>query len=124
MDPAIMAWMGMQSQQQNQSQNQLQIQQHQPSASQFHLLHLIEGLADAVEGGVRDQHSDMLVNELTAQFEKCQQLLNAFAGPNDTMTVRGQKQKLEEYEKQLNNRRDLVMKYKSIVENYVGSSWF
>lgn len=118
----MMAWIPMQSQQQNQNQNQLQLQQHQPSASQFHLFPLIEGLASTVEGGVRDQNSDILVNELTAQFEKCQQLLNALAGPNDTVTVRGQKQKLEEYEKQLNNRRDLIMKYKSIVENYVGSS--
>ncbi|KAH9288439.1 hypothetical protein KI387_032556, partial [Taxus chinensis] len=106
MDQSMMVWMGMQNQQQNPIQNQAQNQQsNQPWTSQFHFLHLIENLADAVEGGVRDQHSDMLVNELTLQLEKCQQSLNSIAGSNDATTVSGQKQKLEEYEKQLNHRR-------------------
>ncbi|XP_057841889.1 mediator of RNA polymerase II transcription subunit 9 [Cryptomeria japonica] len=123
MDQSMMAWMSMQNQQQNTIQNHPQNQQNsQPWTSQFHFFKLIENLADAVEGGVRDQHSDMLVSELTMQLEKCQQSLNSVAGSNDATTVSGQKQKLEEYEKQLNHRRDLITKYLGMVDNYIGSS--
>ncbi|KAF8025708.1 hypothetical protein BT93_F2520 [Corymbia citriodora subsp. variegata] len=43
-----------------QQQQQPPSQQHQSLASHFHLLHLVESLADAVENGTRDQHSDSL----------------------------------------------------------------
>ncbi|KAG5523534.1 hypothetical protein RHGRI_035366 [Rhododendron griersonianum] len=71
------------------------------------LLQLVENLADAIENGTRDQHSDSLVTELTSQFEKCQQLLNSISGSINAkaMTVEGQKRKLEESEQLLNQRK-------------------
>nr|GLL21913.1 uncharacterized protein LOC109164434 [Ipomoea trifida] len=67
---------------------------------------LVENLADAIENGTRDQHSDILVNELKNQFEKCQQLLNSISASisSKSMTVEGQRQKLTEAE-QLSNQR-------------------
>ncbi|KAK1313631.1 Mediator of RNA polymerase II transcription subunit 9 [Acorus calamus] len=61
---------------------------------------LVESLADAIESGTRDQHSDALVNELTNNFEKCQQLLNSISASisSKAITVEGQKHKLEETE--------------------------
>ncbi|KAH7839110.1 hypothetical protein Vadar_021604 [Vaccinium darrowii] len=126
------------SQQQFQPQQQQQLQQqryppqqqqqqqnhHHPSlASHFHLLHLVENLADAVENGTRDQHSDALVAELTSQFEKCQQLLNSISGSINakSMTVEGQKRKLEESEQLLNQRKDLISKYRNSVEELIKS---
>ncbi|KAA3489248.1 mediator of RNA polymerase II transcription subunit 9 isoform X2 [Gossypium australe] len=53
---------------------------------------LVENLADAIDNGSRDQHSDAL-------------------------TVEGQKKKLEESEQLLNQRRDLIAKYRSSVED-------
>lgn len=81
----------------------------------------MENLADAIENGTRDQHSDALVNDLNNQFEKCQQLLNSIAGSISTkaMTVEGQKQKLEESEQLLNQRRDLIAKFRNSVEDIV-----
>ncbi|OVA08149.1 hypothetical protein BVC80_1721g3 [Macleaya cordata] len=123
----------LQQQQQQQQQRhhhpqQLQQQQqqnhHHPSlASHFHLLHLVENLADAIENGTRDQHSDVLVNELTNNFEKCQQLLNSIAGSINTkaVTVEGQRRKLEETDHLLNQRRDLIAKYKNSVEELIKS---
>ncbi|KAI8529662.1 hypothetical protein RHMOL_Rhmol12G0242000 [Rhododendron molle] len=71
------------------------------------LLQLVENLADTIENGTRDQHSDSLVTELTSQFEKCQQLLNSISGSINAkaMTVEGQKRKLEESEQLLNQRK-------------------
>ncbi|RZC52950.1 hypothetical protein C5167_021375 [Papaver somniferum] len=82
---------------------------------------LVENLSDAIENGTRDQHSDLLVTELTSNFEKCQQLLNSIAGSINTKavlivgsrlsetkqawTVEGQRRKLEEAEHLLNQRR-------------------
>ncbi|XP_026452803.1 mediator of RNA polymerase II transcription subunit 9-like isoform X2 [Papaver somniferum] len=70
-----------------QQQQQQQNQHHQSLASHFHLLHLVENLSDAIENGTRDQHSDLLVTELTSNFEKCQQLLNSIAGSINTKAV-------------------------------------
>ncbi|PIA45248.1 hypothetical protein AQUCO_01700644v1 [Aquilegia coerulea] len=69
-----------QQQQQQRHLQQQQQQHHQSLASHFHLLHLVENLADVIENGTRDQHSDVLVNELTTNFDKCQQLLNSISG--------------------------------------------
>ncbi|KAI3770335.1 hypothetical protein L6452_01463 [Arctium lappa] len=103
------------------SQQQQQQQQPQPSqslASHFHLQNLVENLADAIENGTRDQHFDTLVTELSTHFEKCQQLLNTISGSIATKasTVEGQKRKVEEAEQMLNQRRDLIAKYKNSVE--------
>ncbi|KAF9620110.1 hypothetical protein IFM89_010760 [Coptis chinensis] len=35
---------------------------------------MVENLADVIENGTRDQHTDVLINELTSNFDKCQQL--------------------------------------------------
>ncbi|XP_030525630.1 mediator of RNA polymerase II transcription subunit 9-like [Rhodamnia argentea] len=110
-------------QQQQQQRFVQQQQQHQSLASHFHLLHLVESLADAVENGTRDQHSDSLVSELNNQFEKCQQLLNSIAGSisSKAVTVEGQKRKLEEAEQMLNQRRDLIASYRNSVEELIKS---
>ncbi|XP_010943912.1 mediator of RNA polymerase II transcription subunit 9 isoform X2 [Elaeis guineensis] len=103
-------------------QQQQQQHHHHPSlASHFHLLHLVERLADAVESGTRDQHFDALVSELTALFERCQRLLNSISVTINTkgVTVEGQKHEVEETMQQLNQRRDLIAKYKSSVEELV-----
>ncbi|XAR67618.1 hypothetical protein NMG60_11002453 [Bertholletia excelsa] len=106
-----------------QPQQQQQNHHHQSLASHFHLLHLVENLADAVENGNRDQHSEALVTELNAQFERCQQLLNSISGSIDAkaMTVEGQKRKLEETEQMLNQRKDLIAKYRNSVEELTKS---
>ncbi|XP_038981192.1 mediator of RNA polymerase II transcription subunit 9-like isoform X1 [Phoenix dactylifera] len=114
----------LQSQYQQPQQQQQQQHHHHPSlASNFHLLHLLERLADAIESGTRDQHFDALVSEFTAQFERCQRLLNSISVTINTkgVTVEGQKRKLEETMQQLNQRRDLIAKYKSSVEELVKS---
>ncbi|KAK9281659.1 hypothetical protein L1049_004562 [Liquidambar formosana] len=105
-------------------QQQQQQQHHHPSlASHFHLLHLVENLADAIENGNRDAHSDALVHELNNHFEKCQQLLNSISGSINTkaMTVEGKRRKLEESEQLLNQRRDLIAKYRNSVEELIKS---
>ncbi|KAK8584860.1 hypothetical protein V6N13_138806 [Hibiscus sabdariffa] len=109
-----------------QQQQVQQNQQHQSLASHFHLLHLVEKLADAIDNGTRDQHSDALINELNNHFEKCQQLLNSIAASlnSKAMTVEGQKKRLEESEQLLNQRRDLITKYRSTVEDLVKSRAF
>ncbi|GMI91767.1 hypothetical protein HRI_002846000 [Hibiscus trionum] len=108
-------------QQQQQQQQVQQSQQHQSLASHFHLLHLVENLADAIDNGTRDQHSDALINELNNHFEKCQQLLNSITASlnSKAMTVEGQKKRLEESEQLLNQRRDLIAEYRSSVEDLV-----
>ncbi|XP_031263479.1 mediator of RNA polymerase II transcription subunit 9-like [Pistacia vera] len=108
---------------QQQQQQPQQNQHHQSLASHFHLLHLVENLADAIEDGTRDQHSDALVSELNNHFEKCQQLLNSISGSisSKAMTVEGQKRKLEESEQLLNQRRELISKYKNSVEELIKS---
>ncbi|XP_028778768.1 mediator of RNA polymerase II transcription subunit 9-like isoform X2 [Neltuma alba] len=83
-------------QQQPQPQPQPQQNPHQSLASHFHLLHLMENLAEVVEHGNRDQQSDAL-------------------------TVEGQKKKLEESEQLLNQRRDLIANYRKSVEELVKS---
>ncbi|KAL5712252.1 hypothetical protein ACHQM5_014443 [Ranunculus cassubicifolius] len=102
-------------------QQQQQQQNHQSLASHFHLKHLVENLADVIEIGTRDNHSDVLVNELTNNFDKCQQLLNSISGSISTkaMTVEGQKRKLEESEELLNQRRELITKYRSSVDELI-----
>ncbi|KAK9060516.1 hypothetical protein SSX86_021220 [Deinandra increscens subsp. villosa] len=111
-------------------QQQQQQQQQQPSqslASHFHLQNLVENLADAIENGTRDQHFDTLVSELSSHFEKCQQLLNTISGSIATkaadclQTVEGQKHKVEEAEQMLNQRRGLIAKYRSSVEELTKS---
>ncbi|KAL5723965.1 hypothetical protein ACHQM5_007293 [Ranunculus cassubicifolius] len=110
-----------QQQQQLHQQQQQQQQNHQSLASHFHLKHLVENLADVIEIGTRDNHSDVLVNELTNNFDKCQQLLNSISGSISTkaMTVEGQKRKLEESEELLNQRRELITKYRSSVDELI-----
>ncbi|XP_015580230.1 mediator of RNA polymerase II transcription subunit 9 isoform X2 [Ricinus communis] len=79
-----------------QQQQQQQNQHHQSLASHFHLLHLVENLAEVIDNGSRDQHSDAL-------------------------TVEGQKRKLEDSEQLLNQRRDLISKYRNSVEELLKS---
>ncbi|KAK4269233.1 hypothetical protein QN277_022419 [Acacia crassicarpa] len=112
-----------QLQQQPQPQPQQQQNPHQSLASHFHLLHLVENLAEVVEHGSRDQQSDALINEMSNHFERCQQLLNSISGSLSTkaMTVEGQKKKLEEGEQMLNQRRDLIANYRKSVEELVKS---
>ncbi|XP_078428137.1 mediator of RNA polymerase II transcription subunit 9-like isoform X1 [Wolffia australiana] len=102
-------------------QQQQYPRQHQSLASDFHLLHIVESLASAIEGGSRDQQVDALVNELTNRFSNCQQLLNSISGSMNTIpvTVEGQKRRLEEAEQQLNQRKALLNKYRSCVEELV-----
>ncbi|KAJ7963180.1 Mediator of RNA polymerase II transcription subunit 9 [Quillaja saponaria] len=92
-------------------------------ASHFHLLQLVENLAEVVEHGTRDQQSDALVNDLSSHFEKCQQLLNSISVSlsSKAMTVEGQKKKLEESEQLLSQRRDLFAKYRNSVEELIKS---
>ncbi|KAL5579485.1 hypothetical protein UlMin_011927 [Ulmus minor] len=107
-----------------QSQPQAQPQQHHQSlASHFHLFPLVEKLADTIENGNRDTQSDALITDLNNHFEKCQQLLNSISGSISTkaMTVEGQKRKLVESEQMLNQRRDLIGKYRMSVEELVRS---
>ncbi|KAF9610722.1 hypothetical protein IFM89_024572 [Coptis chinensis] len=108
-------------QQQRLLQQQQQQQHHQSLASHFHLLHLVENLADVIENGTRDQHTDVLINELTSNFDKCQQLLNSISGSisSKAVTVEGQKRKFEESEQLLNQRRELIAKYRSSVDELV-----
>ncbi|XP_031494704.1 mediator of RNA polymerase II transcription subunit 9-like [Nymphaea colorata] len=96
---------------------------HQSLASHFHLLPLIDNLAEAVENGTRDQHSDALVAELTSHFERCQQLLNSISGTisSKSATVEGQKRKVDECQQLLNQRRDLISQYKNCVEDLIKS---
>ncbi|XP_042022477.1 mediator of RNA polymerase II transcription subunit 9-like [Salvia splendens] len=74
---------------QQQQQSTPPPQQHQSLASHFHLLHLVENLAEVTENGTRDQQTDALVSELNNQFEKCQQLLNSIAGTIKTKSTTG-----------------------------------
>nr|ACU13583.1 unknown [Glycine max] len=116
-----------QQQQQRLLQQQQQQQQpqnlHQSLASHYHLLHLVENLAEVIEHGTPDQPSDALINESSNHFEKCLQLLNSISGSISTkaMTVEGQKKKLEESEQLLNQRRDLIGNYRKSVEDLVRS---
>ncbi|KAJ4797935.1 Mediator of RNA polymerase II transcription subunit 9 [Rhynchospora pubera] len=109
--------------QQSQSQSQSQAP-HASLASHFHLLPLVEKLANGIEAGSRDQHFDTLLEELTNQFTRCQQLLNSISGTisSKSMTVEGQKRLLEETMQQLNQRRDLMNKYRLGVEEVTKSS--
>ncbi|RWW17553.1 hypothetical protein GW17_00018512, partial [Ensete ventricosum] len=85
------------------------------------LLQLVERLADAIDSGSRDPQYEALVTELTNQFKRCQQLLDSISETISTksLTVEGQKRRLEETMQQLNQRRDLVVKYRSHVEELV-----
>ncbi|KAJ4848085.1 hypothetical protein Tsubulata_026725 [Turnera subulata] len=117
-------------QQQPPTPQQQQNSQYQSLASHFHLLPLVENLADVIETGNRDQHSDALVTELKTHFEKCQQLLNSISSSINARsmlngsvgeTVEGQKRKLEEGEQLLNQRRELISQYRSSVEELTKS---
>ncbi|TVU33748.1 hypothetical protein EJB05_15552, partial [Eragrostis curvula] len=97
-------------------------QQHHASlASHFHLLHLVTKLADAIGTGTRDPNFDSLVEELTSQFARCQQLLNSISGTisSKSTTVEGQRQSLEETRQLLDQRKDLIAKYRSSVEDLI-----
>ncbi|XP_006644203.1 mediator of RNA polymerase II transcription subunit 9 [Oryza brachyantha] len=91
---------------------------HASLASHFHLLHLMTRLADAIGKGTRDQNSDALVEDLTSQFARCQQLLNSISGTlsSKSITVEGQRRSLEETQRLLDQRKDLITKYRSSVE--------
>ncbi|KAM7480558.1 hypothetical protein LguiA_028771 [Lonicera macranthoides] len=104
-------------------QPQQQNPHHQSLASHFHLLNLVEDLANVIDNGTRDQHSDTMVNELNKNFDKCQQLLNSISGSINTkaVTVEGQKRKVEESEQLLNQRSDLIAKYRKSVEELTKS---
>ncbi|KAK6125039.1 hypothetical protein DH2020_041217 [Rehmannia glutinosa] len=110
-------------QQQPRFQQQPPQQQHQSLASHFHLLHLVENLADVTENGTRDQQTDALVAELNTQFEKCQQLLNSIGGTikAKSTTVGEQKRRLEETENLLTQRRDIISNYRNSVEELINS---
>uniref|UniRef100_A0A0D9XEE1 Uncharacterized protein n=1 Tax=Leersia perrieri TaxID=77586 RepID=A0A0D9XEE1_9ORYZ len=60
---------------------------HASLASHFHLLHLMTRLADAIGKGTRNQHSDALVEDLTSQFARCQQLLNSISGTLSSKSI-------------------------------------
>lgn len=92
---------------------------HASLASHFHLLHLVTRLADAIGKGTKDQSFDALVEELTSQFARCQQLLNSISGTlsSKSITVEGQRQSLEETRQLLDQRKDLITKYRSSVED-------
>ncbi|KAL1333579.1 hypothetical protein AAHE18_11G111100 [Arachis hypogaea] len=109
--------------QQQQQQQQQQQNLHQSLASHYHLLHLVENLAEVIEHGTPDQQSDALITELSTHFEKCQQLLNSISDSISTkaMTFEGQNKKLEESEQLLNQRRDLIANYRNSVEELVKS---
>ncbi|KAG0454541.1 hypothetical protein HPP92_023568 [Vanilla planifolia] len=89
----------------------------------LHLFSNIEKLAEAVESGSRDQHSEALISELTSHFEKCQQILNSISGSVSAkaMTVEGQKHKLEETKQLLDQRKELIAKYRDSVEELVNA---
>ena len=92
---------------------------HASLASHFHLLHLVTRLGDAIGTGTRDQTFDALVEELTSQFSRCQQLLNSISGTlsSKSITVEGERQSLEETRQLLDQRKDLITKYRSSVED-------
>ncbi|CAL4919339.1 unnamed protein product [Urochloa decumbens] len=92
---------------------------HASLASHFHLLHLVTRLADAIGTGTRDQNFDALVEELTSQFARCQQLLNSISGTisSKSTTVEGQRQSLDETRQLLEQRKELITKYRSSVED-------
>uniref|UniRef100_A0A0D9XEE0 Mediator of RNA polymerase II transcription subunit 9 n=1 Tax=Leersia perrieri TaxID=77586 RepID=A0A0D9XEE0_9ORYZ len=79
---------------------------------------LMTRLADAIGKGTRNQHSDALVEDLTSQFARCQQLLNSISGTlsSKSITVEGQRKSLEETQQLLDQRKDLITKYRSSVE--------
>ncbi|KAL0700184.1 hypothetical protein Bca4012_056306 [Brassica carinata] len=77
---------------------------------------LVEKLANAVETGTRDQNSDALVTELSSYFNKSQQLLNSLSG-SKPMYVDEQKRKLEDSEKLLQQRRELIVEYRKSIED-------
>ncbi|XP_021319785.1 uncharacterized protein LOC8085871 isoform X1 [Sorghum bicolor] len=80
---------------------------------------LVTRLADAIGTGTRDQNSDALVEELTSQFARCQQLLNSISGTisSKSTTVEGQRQSLDETRQLLDQRKELITKYRSSVED-------
>uniref|UniRef100_A0A7N2R420 Uncharacterized protein n=1 Tax=Quercus lobata TaxID=97700 RepID=A0A7N2R420_QUELO len=82
---------------------------------------MVENLAEVIDHGTRDQQSDTLVAELNTHFEKCQLLLNSIASSIPTkamfVCVFGE----FESEQLLNQRRDLIAKYRSSVEGLTKS---
>ncbi|XP_047082013.1 mediator of RNA polymerase II transcription subunit 9-like [Lolium rigidum] len=110
-----------QQQQQQQQATPPPQQQHSSLASHFHLLHSVTRLGDAIGTGTRDQAFDALVEELTSQFARCQQLLNVISGTlsSRSITVEGQGQSLEETQQLLDQRKDLITKYRISVEDLI-----
>ncbi|MBA0836480.1 hypothetical protein Goarm_008690 [Gossypium armourianum] len=84
---------------------------------------MVENLADAIDNGSRDQHSDALVNELNNHFEKCQQLLNSIAASINSKSMVNYLLFLlcflliEYLHLIFFNSRDLIAKYRSSVED-------
>ncbi|KAM3699482.1 hypothetical protein ACJW31_05G028900 [Castanea mollissima] len=94
--------------------------QHQSLASHFHLLHYIF-TCNPIQNLNLYLHKH--VSDLNKHFEKCQPLLNSIAASLSTkaMTVEDQRRKLEESEQLLNQRRDMIAKYRSSVVELVKS---
>ncbi|OAE31474.1 hypothetical protein AXG93_3128s1110 [Marchantia polymorpha subsp. ruderalis] len=69
-----------------------------------------------MERGAVDQHVNELVNDLASRFERCQQLLN-----NITVTANSKPmvRKLNLYFDHIVEERDLLLKYKTMVEQAV-----
>ncbi|KAG0564370.1 hypothetical protein M758_8G100800 [Ceratodon purpureus] len=107
-----MSW----SQAQSQGQGGWQPHPFQTQAFDFHLVPVIEALADAVEGGARDQQVDELVHELATRFQKAEQILNSFGSNATEKDVTTQKRTLEDHRNKLEERRALLVKYKSMVD--------
>jgi len=107
-----MSW----SQARSQTDSGWQHQQAQTLPYHFHVLPLIEALADAVERGARDQQVDELVNELASRFQKGEQVLYGIGTPSSDKDIATQKKSLEEHRNKLEERRALLAKYKTMLE--------
>ncbi|KAL7599902.1 hypothetical protein Lser_V15G25303 [Lactuca serriola] len=122
----------LQQQQQFHQQQQFQVSDFSTTATDFTISgfafpppkRLVENLGDAIENGTRDQHILLhWVTELSSHFEKCRQLLNTISGSIATKAamVEGQKRKVDEAEQMLNQRRELIAKYRNSVEELAKS---
>lgn len=109
-----MSW----SQAQSQAQPDWQQQQlFQTPAFHFHLTGLIEKLTEAVEAGAQGQQVDELVGEIAGRFRKAEQILNTLGSNATEKDVATQRKTLEDHRNNLEERRVLLAKYKSMVES-------
>nr|KAJ0205634.1 hypothetical protein LSAT_V11C500277410 [Lactuca sativa] len=126
----------LQQQQQQQQRYQISQQQQQTSqsvASHFHLqnspksYHFFNFIGYILFSLYYSQSHDILfclkVTELSSHFEKCRQLLNTISGSIATKAamVEGQKRKVDEAEQMLDQRRELIAKYRNSVEELAKS---